>query len=142
MDPISLIVAALVAGVTAGTKDAASGAVQDAYQALKRMVTRRLRASEDPAVTAVDPDTLLTAHAQRPETWQAPLEEALRAGGAADDHDLVTAAQQLLALADPEGAQRGKYTVDLRGAQGVQVGDHGTMTVNLHAPQTPDRPAH
>lgn len=139
MDPVSLIVAALVAGVAAGTKDVAGAAVKDAYHALKDLVRRRLEAAKDPAATAVAPTALLAAHEQRPETWRAPMEEALRAGGAADDADLVAAAQGLLRLADPEGAQRGKYTVDLRGAQGVQVGDGGTMTVNLNAPQPSER---
>ena len=134
MDPVSLIVAALAAGVAAGTKDIAGNVVKDAYTALKEMVSQRLHASRNRAATAVDPDTLLAAYAQRPQTWQAPMEEALRAGGAAADADLVAAAQRLLEMADPEGAQRGKYTVDLRGAQGVQIGDGGTMTVNLNAP--------
>ena len=140
MDPISLIVAALVAGAATGVKDVVGGAVKDAYEGLKGLVSRRLRASNSPAATAVDPDTLLSAHEQRPETWKAPMQEALRAGGAAEDSDLVAAARRLLEMADPEGALAGKYTVDLRGAQGVQVGDHGTMTVNLTArPSGPPR---
>lgn len=134
MDPISLIVAALAAGVAASAKDVAGSAVKDAYKGLKGLISRRLHASKNPNATAVDPDALLAAHEQRPETWQAPVEEALRAGGAGGDTDLVGAAQRLLEMADPGGAQRGKYTVDLRGAQGVQVGDSGTMTVNLSAP--------
>jgi hypothetical protein len=134
MDPISLIVAALAAGVAAGAKDVAGGAIKDAYKGLKGLISRRLRTSKSPDATTVDPDTLLNAHEQRPETWKTPLEEALRAGGAADDPDLMAAAQRLVEMADPQGARQGKYRLDLRGAQGVQVGDHGTMTVNIAAP--------
>jgi hypothetical protein len=38
--------------------------------------------------------------------------------------DARAAARQLLAL---HGAQSGKYQADLRGAKGVQVGDHGVQ---------------
>ena len=33
-----------------------------------------------------------------------------------------------MALVDAAGSQSGKYTVDVRGSQGVQVGDHNTQT--------------
>ena len=45
-------------------------------------------------------------------------------GGAEHDTDLVAAAQALMSLMDKAGARAGKYTVDTRGAYGVQVGDH------------------
>lgn len=33
-----------------------------------------------------------------------------------------------MSLMDADGARTGKYTVDLRGAQGIQVGDGNTQT--------------
>jgi hypothetical protein len=42
----------------------------------------------------------------------------------------------LLALLDPTGTRAGKYMVDLRGAQGVQVGDHNTQTNTFSTPPT------
>lgn len=65
MDPISLIVAALAAGVAASAKDVAGSAVKDAYCGLRGLIIRRLHASKNPDATAVDPDTLLTAHEVR-----------------------------------------------------------------------------
>lgn len=43
------------------------------------------------------------------------------------------AAQRLMALLDAAGTAAGKYTVDLRGAQGVQVGDRNIQTNTLRA---------
>ena len=39
MDPVSLIVAALVAGVSAGVGDTATTAVKDAYQGLRSLLS-------------------------------------------------------------------------------------------------------
>lgn len=41
MDPVSLIVAAVVTGAAAGLKEQAQMAVRDAYQALKRLIFQR-----------------------------------------------------------------------------------------------------
>jgi hypothetical protein len=42
MDPVTLIVAALVAAAAAGGKDVASAAVKDAYAELKRLLVDRV----------------------------------------------------------------------------------------------------
>ena len=54
--------------------------------------------------------------------------------GADRDADLVAAAQALMNLMDHAGARAGKYTVDVRGAQGVQIGDHDQQDNVFHAP--------
>ncbi len=48
MDPVSLVVAALVAGAAAGLKDQAQSVVRDAYQVLKRLVFERHRIDVEP----------------------------------------------------------------------------------------------
>ena len=48
---------------------------------------------------------------------------------------LVEAAQALMSLVDEAGTRTGKYTVDLRGAQGVQVADHDTQDNTFNPPQ-------
>jgi hypothetical protein len=50
----------------------------------------------------------------------------------ADDEAVVRAAQQLLALVDPNGARTGKYNVTISGGKGIVVGDyaHAEMTFN------------
>ena len=48
--------------------------------------------------------------------------------------DLVAAARALMSLVDEAGARAGKYAVDVRGAQGVQIGDHTRQDNVFHAP--------
>jgi hypothetical protein len=70
---------------------------------------------------------VLARHAEAPMTWEGPLAAELSAAGADTDPDLIQAAQALMRLADEAGYRSGKYTVDARGSQGVQVGDHDTQ---------------
>jgi secreted protein with Ig-like and vWFA domain len=55
------------------------------------------------------------------------LAAELSAAGADSDAELIAAAQALMELADQAGYQSGKYHVDARGSQGVQVGDHNAQ---------------
>jgi hypothetical protein len=127
MDPITLIVTALAAGAALGLKDTASSAVRDAYAGLKALVTKRLAGRSAAGV-------VLSGHEKAPETWQAPLMAELSEAGADHDPGLVAAAQALMNLVDKAGARAGKYTVDARGAQGVQIGDHTRQDNVFHAP--------
>jgi len=130
MDPITLIVTALAAGAALGVQDTASTMVKDAYAAVKALVTKRLGGG--PAA-----DLVLTKHAQAPETWHAPLVAELTEAGAASDDDLIAAAKALLnALGDAAERATGKYAVDARGAQGLQIGD-GNRQDNVFNPTTP-----
>ncbi len=146
MDPVSLIVAALLAGAAAATDGLAVEVVKDSYAALKGLLQRRFRRAAETAGTerdagpgvrmAVDPEAVLEAHESDPETWDRPVREALRSTGADQDEEILAAARALLDAAEAGAAQTGKYQVDARGAQGMQVGDHGTMTNTFNAPPT------
>jgi hypothetical protein len=120
MDPVTLIVAALASGAAAGMTGAASSAVQDAYAGLKALVRRRFAGRRDG-------DLVLARHEEAPEAWAGPLSAELTAVGAGHDLALVSAAQELMSLVDADGSRAGKYTVDVRGAQGVQAGDGNTQ---------------
>ncbi|MCA1703214.1 MAG: hypothetical protein LC808_08040 [Actinobacteria bacterium] len=121
MDPLSLILGALAAGAAAGLTDTAAGAVKDAYAGLRDLVRRRF-AGRYLAQTALE------EHEKAPQVWQAPLSAELEAVGADTDAQIIAAAQRVMALVDEAGSASGKYLVDLRCAQGVQVGDHNTQT--------------
>jgi hypothetical protein len=121
MEPVTLIIAALVAGATAAMQESAGDAVKSAYAGLKALVKRAL--GGNPAA-----GSLVDEHEQDPEVWQKPLEKKLRDADAAADGDLLQAAQALLRLTDPQGAQVGKYNVQVSGGQGVVVGDNATVT--------------
>jgi hypothetical protein len=117
MDPVTVIVTALATGAATGAMESASSAVKDAYASLRALVRKRL-------VDRPDAELVLARHETSPEAWQAPLMAVLTDAGAEHDTDLLAAAQALMSLADNSGARAGKYTIDTRGAYGVQVGDH------------------
>jgi hypothetical protein len=135
MDPITLIVAALAAGVSTGVQDLAADGIRNAYTTLRDLIKRRFADESSAESEGVEPTTVLDAHAKDPKTWEAPLAEALKSAGADGDRAIIEAATELLRQADPEGTSQGKYVVDARGAQGVQIGDHGTMRVTFNSPR-------
>ena len=114
-----MIVEALAAGVSETGKSAA----KDAYESLKRLVAAWFSAR--PAAESV-----LAEHEADPVTWEKPLAKVLKESGAVASIEVITAAQEVMRLVDGAGSAAGKYQVDLRGAQGVQVGD-GNRQVNL-----------
>jgi hypothetical protein len=120
MDAVTLILTARAAGAALGAKDTASSAVQDAYRSLKALVKKRLLGRRDG-------ELVLSRFEQAPDTWEKPLATELTAAGAGNDADLVAAARALMSLADAAGARAGKYSVQVYGGQGVQVGDHNTQ---------------
>ena len=127
MDPITLIVTALAAGAALGVQDTASAMIKDAYASLKALVTKRLGGGPGA-------ELVLAKHEGAPETWQAPLMAELAESGADGDRDLIVAARALLDLVGDAGGRAGKYTVDVRGAQGVQIGDHNRQDNVFNAP--------
>ena len=143
MDPVTLIVAALVAGAAAGLKDTASSAVKDAYNGLKGLVQRKLGARPDG-------ELVLARHEQDPQIWDKPLAQELTASGAGDDPALVAAAQALMQLLDAAGSAAGKYQVSASGhsaAAGrdlnVTASGGGIAAAVIHgnvAPPDPTRP--
>lgn len=124
MDPVTLIVTALASGAGSGLKDAASSAVTDAYNGLKALTGRALAGRKKG-------ELVLAEHEQAPEVWEKPLAEELRAAGAADDADLVAAAELLMSLLDAAGTAAGKYRVVVQNSRGVQVGDYNTQNLNF-----------
>jgi hypothetical protein len=130
MEPITLIVLALAAGAASGVQGVASSAVADAYASLKALVKRRL-------VGRPDGELALARYEAAPHTWEAPLAAELTAAKADMDDDLIAAAQTLMSIADRAGFQSGKYNVDVRGSQGVQIGDHNFQQNRFGAKQGP-----
>jgi hypothetical protein len=127
MDPITLIVTALAAGAALGAQDTVSAMVKDAYAGLKALVKKRLGGGPGA-------ELVLAKHERAPETWQAPLMAELAGTGADGDRDLIAAAQALLDLLGAAEGRPGKYTVDTRGAQGVQIGDRNRQDNVFNAP--------
>jgi hypothetical protein len=121
MDPVTLLVTALVAGAGAGLKDAAGSAVRDAYNGLRAILRRRFAGK--PAA-----EVALAEHEQDPQTWEKPLRKELTETGADGDAEALELAQRVLALVDQAGSNAGKYIVDARYAQRFQIGEHNVQT--------------
>jgi hypothetical protein len=127
MDTVTLVVTALSRGAARGAAEAAGVKVADAYRQVKERVAERFAGHPRR-------EMILANHESQPDIWQAPLAAALAESGAATDPELVDSAQRLLALIDEAGTPAAKYKVDLRGAQGVQVGDQNFQTNTFSAP--------
>ena len=124
MDPVTLIIAALAAGAAAGLQDTAGQAVRDAYNGLKSLLQRRLE-KQPVAQIAID------KHEQSPEVWEKPLQDELERAGLGEDEEVLKMAQQLLAIVDPAGSERGKYTVTISGGNVGAVGDHAHVQMTF-----------
>ncbi len=117
MDPVTLIVAALAAGPSAGLSDAVSQGVKDAYGGLKDLVLRRVKDTPAGEVAVIE-------HEKDPEVWSAPLAKTLTTAGADRDQELVTAAERLMQLLDPAGATANRYTVNIAATGNRSIAAH------------------
>jgi NADH pyrophosphatase NudC (nudix superfamily) len=126
MEPISMIVGALVAGASAALKDTASQVVKDAYQGLKTLLVRYWKSTAEGNEQAKETEAkvLLNNLEEDPENFKLPLEKKLAKIMPEPNIALVDQAQQLHKLLDEAGFSAGKYTVTISNSQGVQVGDH------------------
>jgi hypothetical protein len=128
VDPITLIVAAVVAGAAAGLQDTAGSVIKDGYAALKSLIRSRF-GHRDHAI-----DEQLAAADQKPGTTPAQLAELLRSAGAGSDQDLVRAARALLAQADPDGTwqRQVRDNITISNSTGVVGTNTGTVTMNFN----------
>jgi hypothetical protein len=99
MDPITLIITALVAGASKVGGEAA----MDAYRALMTRIRRRF-AKNEMAQKVLDEHANAAAGGE-PGVWETPLRKYLTDMGAADDSSLITAAKAIL-----EAAHQGSGT--------------------------------
>jgi hypothetical protein len=99
MDPITIIVSALVAGASAGLKDTVSGAIKDAYTGLKSLLVKRFPALDVSAVERMPGS---------PVKQESLKEDLSLMGGVTDaDSELLAAAERLIQAVgshDPEAA--------------------------------------
>ena len=119
MDPINTIVAAVVAGSVAATKDVATQAVKDGYAALKALLVGKFGEKSDVA------DALEKVE-NRPdsEARQALLKEELESADASQDVELVQGAQAFLTLLKESGLAPGpSYQATLTGSGAIAQGE-------------------
>ncbi len=128
MDPIT---GALLAGAAAtAANETLKAAVKDAYEGLKAKVKQWFAERKRP-----EGETALAMLEEEPEAWKAALAASLKKSGAAENADLMQAAQALIqALQESEAGRQaiGKYVVDARGAQIGVLGDNATVKDGIH----------
>jgi RIP homotypic interaction motif len=131
MEPITLILAALVAGSTSRALDALSDEAKDPVKAasakLYSLLSKRL--ADDAAG-----ERALDEYVRQPEPHKGPLEQTLADSGAAEDLDLLGVAQRVLELVDAGGAAKGRYNVSITAAHGVQIGSYNTQVNTFNYP--------
>jgi hypothetical protein len=86
VEPVSMIVGALVMGATAATKKVGGQIVEDAYTGLKRLVSYRYKRGSALAVLEEDPSS---------ETQRKALEEALGKTEITKDSEIIQRAKDL-----------------------------------------------
>jgi hypothetical protein len=125
MDPVTLILTALVAGAAASVKDTANQAVKDAYNGLKDLIKRKFAGKPTAEVALME-------HEKKPDVWKAPLKEGLEETGTDQDQEVIAAAQKLMTLVQPQQAAMGKYNIQIAGnIQGYAQGDYQQVTMNF-----------
>jgi hypothetical protein len=123
MDPISLILAALVAGAA----KTAGGVAQDAYNGLKALIKHKFESQGKS-----DSATIVDKYEQKPEKTRPLLEDELTEIGADKDEEIIKLAQKLLEQLNPQEAAEGKFSVQISGGtvQGLTQQNTGTITQN------------
>ncbi|WP_024804168.1 hypothetical protein [Nocardia sp. BMG51109] len=119
MDPFTTIITALIAGAAAGGKDAASTTVRDAYSALHDRLTG---GGDDSGAVAV-----IEANEAAPGGNVGELEDTLRLHRWIGDDELRSVAETIVSQLPSDRVEDARSRIDLRHAQGIQIGDHGTQ---------------
>ncbi len=117
MEPVSMIVTALVAGAVAATKDVAAQAVKDGYAGLKALIVRKFGEDSD-VVDAVNGVEKKPDSKGRQETLKEELETA-RAG---QDAEVVQGAQALLDVLKAHGLAP-SYRAEVHGSGAIAQGE-------------------
>ena len=119
MDPVSLIISALVAGAAAGLKDDTTDAVKTAYATLKKLLRRRFGHDDRAVEETID---AVEAGAAADTT---PLRHRLESSDIGADDDLAAAARTLL------DRLPGSVTVNVTNSKGVIGVNQGQSTMNF-----------
>jgi len=126
MDPVTVVVSALLGGLTAGLTDTAKAATKDLYDALKARLMKKAETNEDvqDAIAKIEkqPDSKARQELLKEELGKLSLE---------NDNELLKLAQSLLEVLKETEGKSGKYTVDIQNSQGIVVGDNADVTQNF-----------
>jgi hypothetical protein len=120
MDPITLILTALMQGAA----KAATDVVPDAYKGLGELLSKRFAGK--PAAEMV-----LEEYASDPQTYEAPLRKHLEQASLAEDREVLALARQLLAQLGDSAAPSIEIGSGARGIIGQTV-SNATIVGDIH----------
>ncbi|ABW29275.1 hypothetical protein [Acaryochloris marina] len=106
MDPMMLILTALVTGAAKVAGDAAP----DAYKGLKALIQKKV-------VGKPEAEMALAKYEEKPDVWEEPLKDALAESGIDKDEEILKAAQELLEQLQPGKTVSGTINIG-QGAKG------------------------
>ena len=134
MDPVTLILTALTAGVAAGGQAVLKDAIEDSYTGLKTLIQHKFAGKSNAELALVE-------YESDPETWQVPLRKALIQACVDQDPEVIEAARRLMTHINPQQAAMGKYNVQFTGnVQGFAQGDFQKVTMNFDvSPSSKDK---
>jgi hypothetical protein len=121
MDPISLILAALIAG----TAKTAGNVAQDTYDALKALIKHKFESQGK-----LDSATILDKYEQKPEKTKLLLEDELMEIGADKDEEILKLAQKIIEKLNPQAVTDGKLNVQISGGTVQGLTQQNTGTIN------------
>jgi hypothetical protein len=124
MDPVAIISAALAAGASAGTRDLASAALQDAYSALKERIRRLVR---DGSAA----DRLFIEVEANPEKADILANQILRGEADLTGDDVY---QMALHVIDLAGAPSPSYNIVVSSNQGVMISGNNLQVNTFSSP--------
>lgn len=127
MEPVTLIVSALLGGLTSGLTDTAKAATKDIYDALRSRLMKKADKNEDAqdAITKIEkqPDS---------KARQELLKEELNKLDLGKDEELLKLAQSLLDALKATSGNGGKFNnLNIQNNQGVVIGDNANVTQNF-----------
>ena len=113
---MELILAALIAGATAATKDTAGVAVKDAYEGLKALIKKKFE--KDALAQA-----MVDAKPEDIKQAEGLLKAKMTEVGIDKDAEILKAAAEILKKEDPQWAKEVKYSINVQGDIKLIVGD-------------------
>lgn len=123
MDPITLVVAAFVAGLSSGVTEVAKVTVMDTYKAFKERLAIKTAVSDDAkdALEKVEKEPQSKAR-------QDFLKEELVKLRVDNDQQLIEMAKTLLEQFEQLGTKSGKYNISISTGEGIIIGDGSQVT--------------
>ena len=122
MDPITLVITALLSGAASAGQAIAGDTIKEAYTGLKNLIQRKFAGKPEAELA-------LTNHESNPTKWEAPLKTALAQTQVDQDQEIIAAAQKVMQLAQSEQGTMKNYAINFHGpVQGPTTGDHNTIT--------------